>query len=66
MRRIRNGVVAIDSVTTAPNNDAASGVISCAAVAWANRTKPNSPAWLSSRPSRRLRVQLQLNARRGR
>ena len=52
MRRIRNGVVAIDSVTTAPNSDAASGRISCAAVAWANRTKPNSPAWLSSRPSR--------------
>ena len=28
--RIRNGVVAIDRVTTAPNSDAASGVISCA------------------------------------
>ena len=28
---------------------------SCAAVACANRTKPNSPAWLSSRPRRKLR-----------
>ena len=63
MKRIRNGVVAIDRVTTAPNSDAASGVISCAAVAWANRTKPNSPAWLSSRPSRKLRGQLQPNSR---
>ncbi len=60
--RIRNGVVAIDRVTTAPNNDAASGMINCAAVAWANRTKPNSPAWLSSRPRRRLRAQLLPNA----
>ena len=65
--RIRNGVVAIDRVTTAPNRDAASGVISRAAVAWANRTKPNSPAWLSSRPSRTLRGQLLPNSRgRGR
>ena len=42
---------------------AASGTISRAAVACANRTKPNSPAWLSSSPSRKLRVQLQPKAR---
>ena len=36
--------------------------MSCAAVACANITKPNSPAWLNSNPRRKLRVQLQLNA----
>ena len=34
VRRIRKGVVAIDSVTTAPNSEAASGVINWAVVAW--------------------------------
>ena len=63
MNRIRNGVVAIDRVTTAPNSDAASGVISCAAVAIANSTKPNSPAWLSSRPRRMASCQVQLKRR---
>ena len=47
---IRNGVVAIDRVTIAPNRLAASGEISSAFCAWANRTKPNSPPWLSSSP----------------
>ena len=63
MKRIRNGVVAIDRVTTAPNKDAASGAIKRALAAWANRTKPNSPAWLRSRPSRMLRGHECLNSR---
>ena len=54
MKRIRNGVETIERVTTALNSEAASGEISCAAAACANRTKPNSPAWLSRRPSQML------------
>ncbi len=44
-------MVAIDSVTIAANTLAASSVISRAFCACANSTKPNSPPWLSSRPS---------------
>ncbi len=63
VRRIRKGVVAIDRTTTALNNDAASGRISCAEAACAKRTKPNSPAWLINKPSRMLRGQPLPNAR---
>ena len=55
-QRIRNGVDAIDSVTTAPNSDAASGLINCADVVAAKSTKPNLPAWLSRRGPERPAV----------
>ena len=48
MKRIRNGVAAIEAVTTAPSRLAWSRVISPPTAALANSTKPNSPAWLSS------------------
>jgi hypothetical protein len=48
---IRNGVLAIETVTIAPNRLAASGATSSAFCACVNSTKPNSPPWLSSRPS---------------